>query len=310
MVMIDGVVWFFTNVGQSFLNLGYAVSHPGSWLAWVGEVGQKLSSTEAKESLARFMYYGGSKEFFFVVFTFFLILTVVGMLRRNVLWGAVRALEVFANSVGRFVAWVGLIMVLQQIVVIFLQGVFRNSSIEFGFFGIGFAYDVSWWSEELKLYNAMIICLCLSYTFIQGGHVRVDLVYSNVSYRAKKAIDMFGALVFMLPVSVFLWLYAWFFMWRHMVVPNPNATAALDRLMMQSRALRWNLETTGASPNGFDGYFLFKVLMVLLAGFLFLQAWAAFYRAYLNFVEGEESEGKYLDKDTLGEGEEAYEGTH
>ena len=43
---------------------------------------------------------------------------------------------------------------------------------------------------------------------------------------------------------------------------------------------------------------------------IFLHAIAFFYRSYLEFIEGEESEGKYLDKDTLGEGEEAYEGAH
>ena len=37
---------------------------------------------------------------------------------------------------------------------------------------------------------------------------------------------------------------------------------------------------------------------------------AFFYRSYLEFIEGEESANKYLDKDTLGEGEEMYEGTH
>ncbi|MFT5799694.1 MAG: hypothetical protein ACI84R_003773, partial [Candidatus Azotimanducaceae bacterium] len=37
---------------------------------------------------------------------------------------------------------------------------------------------------------------------------------------------------------------------------------------------------------------------------------AFFYRSYLEFKEGEGSENKYLDKDSLGEGEEAYEGTH
>ena len=42
---------------------------------------------------------------------------------------------------------------------------------------------------------------------------------------------------------------------------------------------------------------------------VFLQAIAFFYRSYLEWKEGEESEGKYLDRDTLGEGEEAYEGT-
>ena len=54
--------------------------------------------------------------------------------------------------------------------------------------------DVSWWSEELKLYNAMIVCLCATYTFVQGGHVRVDLVYSVVSYRTKRIIDMVGSM--------------------------------------------------------------------------------------------------------------------
>jgi hypothetical protein len=41
-----------------------------------------------------------------------------------------------------------------------------------------------------------------------------------------------------------------------------------------------------------------------------LHSVAFFYRSYLELVEGEESINKYLDKDSLGEGEEAYEGTH
>jgi hypothetical protein len=41
-----------------------------------------------------------------------------------------------------------------------------------------------------------------------------------------------------------------------------------------------------------------------------LQAIAFFYRSYLEFKEGTGSIGKHLDRDTLGEGEEAYEGTH
>jgi len=44
--------------------------------------------------------------------------------------------------------------------------------------------------------------------------------------------------------------------------------------------------------------------------FAFLQAMAMLYRSYLEWKEGEESENKYLDRDTLGEGEEAYEGAH
>ena len=90
-------------------------------------------------------------------------------------------------------------------------------------------------------------------------------------------------------------------MWRHLVVPNPSASDDLDRLLTKARALRWNIETIGFSPNGFNAYFLFKVLLVLFTAMVLLQAVAFFYRSYLEWKEGPESEGKYLDKDKIGD---------
>ena len=225
------------------------------------------------------------------------------------MWGCVRILEGFANSVGRFFAWAGLLMVIQQIVIVFMQRIFTRPDISFGF-GIPLQFDISWFAEELKLYNALVVCLCVTYTFVQGSHVRVDLVYSAVKYRSKKVIDMVGSLLFMMPGSVLIWMYGWYFMWRHLVTPKVSASDNIDRLLLKSRALRWNVETIGVSPNGFTAYFLFKILLVAFTAMVFLQAIAFFYRSYLEWKEGPESEGKYLDKDTLGEGEEAYEGTH
>lgn len=94
------------------------------------------------------------------------------------------------------------------------------------------------------------------------------------------------------------------------MVPKPSASDTLDRLITKARALRWNVETIGFSPNGFDAYFLFKILLVTFTGLVLLQAIAFFFRSYLELVEGEESIGKHLDRDRLGEGEEAFEGTH
>lgn len=294
----NGLIWLVQNIAESFYNFGYAVTHPQLWLDW-----------SDKEAVMRFVYYGGSVEFFFVVFTFVLILTAIGMFYRNFMWGMVRVLEGFANTVGRFFAWAGLLMVLQQIIIVFIQRVFARPDLSFGL-GIPISFDVSWWSEELKLYNAMVVCLCATYTFVQGGHVRVDLIYSGISHRAKRVVDMFGSLFFMMPMAVVTWLYGWYFLWRHLIVPNPSASDQLDRLLMKSRAMRWNVETIGFSPNGFNGYFLFKILLVAFAAMIFIHAVAFFYRSWLEYVEGEGSVGKYLDKDTLGEGEEAYEGTH
>lgn len=296
--MIDATLWILQNIGMAFYNLGYALTHPGLWLDW-----------SDSQAIMRVVYYGGSMEFFFVVFTAFLVLTGVGMWRNSFLWGCVRALEGFANTVGRLVAWAGLIMVLQQIIIVFVQRIFARPNMVLGF-GIPLEFDMSWWSEELKLYNAMVVTLCCTYTFVQGGHVRVDLVYARVSHRAKRVIDMAGSLIFMMPMAVLIWLYGWFFLWRHLIVPKPSASDQLDRLLMKSRALRWNVETIAFSPNGFNGYFLFKVLLLFFAGMVFLHAMAFFWRSWLEWKEGPESADKYLDRDTLGEGEEAYEGTH
>jgi len=296
--MLDAVLWLIQNIGMAFYNLAYAITHPALWLDWSN-----------KEAIMRVVFYGGSVEFFFVVFTSFLVLTAVGIWRNAFLWGCVRALEGVANTGGRFAAWAGLIMVLQQIVIVFIQRIFARPDIVLGI-GIPVQFDISWWSEELKLYNAMVVALCCTYTFVQGGHVRVDLVYAQVSHRAKRMIDMVGSLVFMMPMAIIIWMYGWFFLWRHLIVPKPSASDRLEQLLMKSRALRWNVETIGFSPNGFNAYFLFKVLLVLFAGMVFLHAVAFFWRSYLEWKEGPESADKYLDRDTLGEGEEAYEGTH
>lgn len=290
------VGWVAANLIEAFYNLFYALGHLSLWLDWLGWTG----TTEDKQSLMRFIYYGASRELLFVLLTIFAILTIVGMIRNEVMWRVVRGLEGFANRVGRFFAWAGLVMVLVQIMVIFLQRVFAVSEITLGF-GIAISFDVSWWSESLKLYNAMIVALCVTYTFVQGGHVRVDLVYAGVSYRTKKLIDMLGSLFFMLPAAAIVWKYGWFFFWRHMVVPNPAASNTLDQLVNKARALRWNVETIGFSPNGFNAYFLFKLLLLGYTAMVILHAVAFFYRSYLERKGGPEAEGKWLDLDDRGD---------
>ncbi|MBM9594152.1 TRAP transporter small permease subunit [Roseitranquillus sediminis] len=288
---MDFLIWVVSNIALSFWRVAYAVTHPGLWLDWSNP-----------EAVMRFAYYGGSREFLFVVLTAFLVLTGLGFWRNRIMWGAVRVLEAFANGTGRFFAWAGLLMVLQQIVIIFSQSIFAMSELTFGL-GAALSLDISWWSEELKFYNALVVALCCTYTFVQGGHVRVDLVYSAVGHRTKRVIDMAGSLVFMMPFALIVWMYAWYFLWRHLVTPKVSASDSIDQMLMKARAFRWNVETVGFSPNGFNGYFLFKVLLVAFAGMVFLQAVAFFYRSYLEWKEGPASAGRFLDRDVLEPGE-------
>ena len=284
---MDSIAWLVSNFFQSLLNLAYAVTNLELWLDW-----------SDKKAIMRFVYYGGSIEFFFVVFTTFILLFLAGALYRPFMWRMVVFFEGIANTIGRAFAWAGLIMVIQQVLIVIMQRIFTRPDIVLGL-GIPINFDISWYAEELKLYNALVITLCATYTFVQGGHVRVDLVYANVSFRAKKIIDMFGSLVFMMPMAVITWMYSWYFMWRHLIVPKPSASDSVERLLAKSRILKWNVETIGFSPNGFTGYFIFKILLVTFAGLIFIHAWAFLMRSYAELVEGEGSEDKYKDLDVL-----------
>ena len=286
------LLWVFSNFLSAFPNVFAALTQPTLWLDWVSWE----KTTEDKQSLMRFIYYGASIELFFALSIILIFYTVIAVFYRPLMWKTVTSLETLANTTGRFFSWAGLTMVLIQIVIIFIQRIFAVSEITIGF-GLAFSFDVSWWSESLKLYNAMIVALCVTYTFVQGGHVRVDLVYSVVSYRAKRVIDMFGSIFFMLPAAILLWMYSWFFMWRHLIVPKPSASDTVEKLVMKARALRWNVETIGFSPNGFNAYFLFKMLILAYTGLIMIHAISFFYRSFLEWSEGEESEGKHLDLD-------------
>ncbi|MFL2741384.1 MAG: TRAP transporter small permease subunit [Paracoccaceae bacterium] len=286
------LLWVFSNFLSAFPNVFAALTQPTLWLDWVSWE----KTTEDKQSLMRFIYYGASIELFFALSIILIFYTVIAVFYRPLMWKTVTSLETLANTTGRFFSWAGLTMVLIQIVIIFIQRIFAVSEITIGF-GLAFSFDVSWWSESLKLYNAMIVALCVTYTFVQGGHVRVDLVYSVVSYRTKRVIDMFGSIFFMLPAAILLWMYSWFFMWRHLIVPKPSASDTVEKLVMKARALRWNVETIGFSPNGFNAYFLFKMLILAYTGLIMIHAISFFYRSFLEWSEGEESEGKHLDLD-------------
>jgi hypothetical protein len=252
--------WLITQVFFSFYNLFYAITHPLSWLNW-----------SDKEALMKFIYYGGSQELFFVFVTLFLFITLIGNFYHKILWFFVRILEKFCNKIGHIFAWAGLIMVIQQIMVVFIQRIFTRAEISIGF-GIPFEFDISWFAEELKLYNAMVICLCVSYT-----------------------------LFFMVPMSVILWMYSWFFMWRHLITPKVSATDKIELLIRKSKIVKWNVETIGFSPNGFSAYFLFKILIIALVALIFIQAISFFWRSFLEWKEGENSENKYLELEKFDE---------
>ena len=74
-----------------------------------------------------------------------------------------------------------------------------------------YAFDISsnaWLEIQWYMFGALVL-LGASYTLKKNEHVRVDIVYSNVSTRRQIGIDIFGFILFMLPATAIMTYLSW-----------------------------------------------------------------------------------------------------
>jgi len=104
-----------------------------------------------------------------------------------------RAIDWLNERVGRAVLWLVLLMVL----------VSAGNAIS------RYALNLSsnaWLELQWYLFAAVFL-LCSGYTLLHNEHIRIDVVSSRLTRRTRAWIDVFGALFFLLPMSVtILWL--------------------------------------------------------------------------------------------------------
>ena len=74
-----------------------------------------------------------------------------------------------------------------------------------------YAFNISsnaWLEIQWYMFGAVIM-LGTSYTLKKNEHVRVDIVYANVSTRRQIGIDIFGFILFMLPATIIMAYLCW-----------------------------------------------------------------------------------------------------
>lgn len=93
----------------------------------------------------------------------------------------------------------------------------------------GVSYSSNAWLEVQWYLFAGIVMLGASYTLFRNEHVRVDLLYGNMSERARLWVDVFGFIVFLLPATILLAWMTFPFFWDSFVRDegSPNAGGLL-----------------------------------------------------------------------------------
>lgn len=148
-----------------------------------------------------------------------------------------RRINAVNEAIGRTVAWLIVAMVVLQMAVVLFRYVF----------GLGDPV-----AQDLILYMHAIAFMTLAgYALRHDAHVRVDLIYREKGPRYKAAIDLFGTLVFLWPMTgVMLWK-AWPYV-----------------------ADSWSIREGAARVSGIQGTFVLKTFLLVFAFLLALQGLA------------------------------------
>ncbi|MBF0264175.1 MAG: TRAP transporter small permease subunit [Gammaproteobacteria bacterium] len=101
-------------------------------------------------------------------------------------------LEKIINRITDFVGALTILAMVLMIVNVFYDVIsryfFRSNSIAL---------------QELEWHLfSVIILLGVAYTLKEDGHVRVDIIYDKLSETKKALINMFGAIIFILPIAI------------------------------------------------------------------------------------------------------------
>ncbi|MFY0309966.1 TRAP transporter small permease subunit [Leisingera sp. D0M16] len=101
-----------------------------------------------------------------------------------------RSTEGAIKKFGEWVSWFWILLIAVVCVNVFMKNVLSQGSVQLE--------EIQW-----HIYAALFL-LGLSYTMAYDDHVRVDLLYENISTRGKAWVDFLGILLFLVPFILML----------------------------------------------------------------------------------------------------------
>ncbi len=106
-----------------------------------------------------------------------------------------RLIDALNERIGRIVYWLILVAVLVSAGNAVVRYVFNRSSN-------------AWLEIQWYLFSAVFL-FCAGYTLLHNQHVRIDVIAGRLSKRAQAWIDVFGTLLFLLPMAITVMWLSW-----------------------------------------------------------------------------------------------------
>lgn len=165
----------------------------------------------------------------------------------------IQRLEAVNDWLGRTVSWLGLGMVLVTFLVVLLRKAF-----DLGWIGL---------QESVTYMHALLFMLGAAYTLRHDGHVRVDILYHRFDVRGKAAVDLFGALLLLIPSAIYIGFASWDYV-----------------------GAAWAVREGSREAGGLPWLYLLKTLLLIMPATLLLQGAVMVLRALTQLLRGDAHE--------------------
>jgi TRAP-type mannitol/chloroaromatic compound transport system permease small subunit len=106
-----------------------------------------------------------------------------------------RLIDRLSDRIGHTIYWLILVTVLISAANAVVRKAFNYSSNSF--------LEIQWYLFSL------IFLFCAGYTLKNNEHVRIDVITSRLSARARAGIDIFGTLFFLFPMAILIMWLSW-----------------------------------------------------------------------------------------------------
>ncbi len=159
----------------------------------------------------------------------------------------VRLIDTLNTKIGHAISWLSTILVLVVCYDVFTRYFLRKSSV-----GV----------QELEWHIfAVLFLLGAAYTLKVDNHVRVDVIYTQLSDRGKAWINLLGGIIFLIPFSILvLWACQGFV------------------------SMSWGIQETSPDPGGLPFRYILKAMIPAGFSLILLQGIALILRSFCTVI--------------------------
>jgi TRAP-type mannitol/chloroaromatic compound transport system permease small subunit len=147
---------------------------------------------------------------------------------------SLRCIDSLNDFLCRLVSWFTLLMVLLTFLIVVLR----------------YGFNLGWiaMQESVMYLHGMVFLLGTAHTLRVNEHVRVDTFYRRFSAKKQAKVDIFGSLLLLMPVNVFIFMVSFDYVMR-----------------------AWRVLEASQEAGGIPGVFLLKSLILIFSFTMLLQ---------------------------------------